>query len=163
MPNTAPEPAQPYIQLRQRILSLKPAELGLAPSAASPDVWGVMVELGYEEGFATLVSLADGTTSLHYSTGGGLLGRADYAPLAEASRALVIAAQKYIHQMPITTDFSLPEAGHVRFLLLAYTGIFATDASEKSLVSGDHPLATLFQRTQEILGQLRTLAEKKRV
>ncbi len=162
MPNSTPEPSETYLQLRQRILSLKPVELGLAPTAALPDVWGVIVELGYTEGSATLVSLADGTTSLHYSTGGGLLSRADYAPLAEASKALVIAGQKFVSQMSGTTDFSLPEAGHVRFLLLTYIGIVAAVATEKSLLSGAHPLSPLFQHTQDTLSQLGKLAEKKR-
>ncbi len=156
------QPSETYLQLRQRILSMNPTELGLAPTATAPNVWGVVVELGYEVGSATLVSLADGTTSLHYSTGGGLRGRADYAPLAEASKALVVEAHKYMYQMTITTNFNLPQAGQVRFFLMTYVGVYTADAPEKSLSSATHPLSPLFQHTQETLSQLRTLAEKKR-
>ncbi len=162
MNDPSQQPAQTYLQLRQRIFGLSPTELGLIPTAEAPHVWGVVVELGYEVGCATLVALADGTTSLHYSTGGGLLGRADYAPLAQASRALVSEAQQYTYLMTATTNFSLPEAGQVCFFLLTYAGIYTTNASEIQLAAGAHPLAPLFQRTQETLGQLHVLEEKKR-
>src|SRR5512136_1553053 len=109
-------PAPTYLQIRNRLLHLNPSDLGLSATPASPDVWGVVVELGYEVGSATLLALTDGTTSLHYSTGGGLLGRGDYPPVADASIALVAEAQKYLYQMAPTQDFPLPEAGQVRFI-----------------------------------------------
>jgi hypothetical protein len=155
----SPEPT--YLQLREKLLHLNPSELGLAPSPGSPDVWGVVLELGYEVGSATLVALADGTTSLHYSTGGGLLGRGDYAPVAKASKALVAFAQKYRYQMKTSQEFPLPIAGQVRFVLLAYSGTYAAEALEKSLSTGDNPLASLYQHAQETLRQMRMLAEKK--
>ena len=105
MNDVPPEPAQIYLQLRSRILSLDPAEVGLAPSTIAPHVWGVLMETGYEVGIATLVSLADGTTSLYYSTGGGMLGSADYTPVAEASKALVSQAENHLQQMSSADNF----------------------------------------------------------
>ncbi len=162
MDSASPQPAPTYLQLRERILNLKPAELGLAPTTTAPHIWGVLAELGYDVGSATLVALADGTTSLHYSTGGGMLGSPDYSPLAQASQALVIEAQKYVAHAQPTKDFSLPTPGQVHFILLAFTGIYAASASEKSLASGEHPLAPLFKRVQETLAQLRQVVDRKR-
>lgn len=162
MNTAAPEPTATYLQLRERILSLNPAELGLSPSQAVPHVWGVLVEMGYEVGTATLFSLADGTTSLHYSTGGGLLGRGDYAPLAKASKSLVTLAETFLQHMSITTDFHLPEVGRVRFILLTYTSAYAAEAAEKVLASNTHPLSPLFKSVQATLKQLRWLVEQRR-
>lgn len=156
------EPSPTYLQLRSRLLSLKPAELGLSPNQTTPHVWALLVEMGYEVGMATLVCLADGTTSLYYSTGGGLLGRGDYGPVAEASKILVALAENYLEHASITHEVPLPEAGQVRFVFLTYAGIYAADASEKLVVSGHHPFSPLFKVTQEILGQLKMLAEKRR-
>ncbi len=156
-----PEVSPTYLQLRSRLLSLQPAELGLSPSQQAPHVWGVLAEMGYEVGTATLVCLADGTTSLHYSTGGGLLGRGDYAPVAEAAKSLVARAEGNLQHASITQDVHLPEAGQVRFIFLTYSGIYAAEALEKTLVSGEHPLSPLFKGVQEVLGQLHFLAEKK--
>jgi hypothetical protein len=158
----SPEPAQTYIQLRSRILSLNPAEVGLAPTSQAPHVWGVLMETGYKVGTATLFSLADGTTSLYYSTGGGMLGSAEYTPVAEASKALVAQAENYIQHMSSTDEFPLPVAGRVRFTIRTYSGTFSAEASEKSIASGHHLLWPLFTCAHETLTQLRLLAEKKR-
>ena len=122
MNSEAPEPAQVYLQLRERILNLDPAEMDLHPSSIAPHVWGVLMETGYPVGSATLIALADGTTSLYYSTGGGMLGSGEYIPVAEASKALVVEAEIHLRPMTPSTDFPLPEVGEVRFILLTYAG-----------------------------------------
>jgi hypothetical protein len=162
MNSSRPDPAQTYLQLRSRTFSLNPTELGLEPSNEAPNVWGVLVEMGYEVGTASLVSLADGTTSLYYSTGGGMLGSADYQALAEASKAFVSQAENHFVHMSPANDFPLPEAGQVRFILLTYSGAYSLEVPEKLLVSGDHPLSPLFERAQQALALLHQLAEKKR-
>jgi hypothetical protein len=162
MNDTSPEPTSIYLQLRSRILSLQPAEVGLAPSTEAPHVWGVLMETGYKVGLATLVSLADGTTSLYYSTGGGMLGSGEYTPIAQASKALVAQAENHFQQLSPTEEFPLPEVGQVRFLVLTYAGAFTAEATEKKLAVGKHALSPLYTCAQEILTQLRLLVEKKR-
>jgi hypothetical protein len=161
MDTASAEPAQTYLQLRDRIFRLEPGELGLTPSTAAPHVWAVLVETGYVVGTATLVSLADGTTSLYYSTGGGMLGSGEYAPVAEASKALVSLAENYLSEMAPDKKFPLPAVGQVRFSCLTYSGICATEAAEEILKSGDHPLSPLFVLAHKILDQLRLSVEKK--
>jgi hypothetical protein len=63
-----------YQGLRTRILDLDPASAGLAQGPQHQVVWGALMETGYLRGTATLVTLADGTTSLYLSTGGGIIG-----------------------------------------------------------------------------------------
>lgn len=162
MSDVPPEPAPTYLQLRSRILSLDPAEVGLTPSNSAPHVWGVLMETGYTVGTATLVALADGTTSLYYSIGGGLLGSGEYTPVAEASKALVTQAENHLQQMSSTDKFPLPEVGQVRFVLLTYSGRLTSQESEKTLSSGKHSLYQLYTLGHETLTQLRLLAEKKR-
>jgi len=162
MSEIAPEPEQVYLQLRSRTLGLTPEDVSLAPTSEAPHVWGVLMESAYEVGFATLVSLVDGTTSLFYSTGGGMLGSGEYAPLAEASRALVAQAEHMLDEFTPTSDFSLPEVGQVRFILRTYSDTLSAAASAKSLAGGSHPLTPLFTRAQNLLTQLRLSAEQKR-
>jgi hypothetical protein len=162
MDNVTPEIAPTYLQLRSRILSLNPAEMDLTPSNTGLHVWGVLMETGYTVGTATLVALADGTTSLYYSTGGGLLGSGEYIPVAEASKALVTQAENHLQQASYKDKFPLPEVGQVRFIFLTYSGAFTAEASEKTLISGNHPLSQLYTLGHETLTQLRLLAENKR-
>ena len=160
--NAAPEPSDIYLKLRDRTLSLDPTELGFAPSQPFPHVWAVLMETGYEVGFATLASLVDGTTTLYYSTGGGMLGSADFTPLAEASKALVAQAETLLPLMHPVAAVELPGVGQVGFVLITYNGKFAEVVSEKSLASGKHALSPLFARARETITQLRNLSEKKR-
>ena len=51
-------------ELRHLALTVVASDLGLAPTAARPNVWGLLMETAYPEGVATLVVLADGTTKL---------------------------------------------------------------------------------------------------
>lgn len=162
METASPEPAQSYLQLRDRILRLQPAELGLAPTTTAPHVWGVLIETGYPVGIATLICFADGTASLYFSTGGGMLGSGDYLPVAEASKVLVVQAESHLSQMASVTEIPLPTVGQVIFSCLTYSGICSAEAAEVTLKSGDHPLSRLFVLAHETLEQLRLSAEKIR-
>jgi hypothetical protein len=119
------------------------------------------METGYDVGTATLVSLVDGTTSLYFSTGGGMLGSGDYAPIAEASKALVAQAENHLSQLAFTLEFPLPAVGQVRFSCLTYSGVCFAQAAEVSLQSGDHPLSPLYKLAHETMEQLRLSPEKK--
>jgi len=162
MDDIVPEPAQVYLQLRNRILSLNPTEVGLTPTNAAPHAWGVLMETGYPVGYASLISLADGTTSLYYSTGGGMLGSGEYTPVAEASKALVAQAENHLQYVSRVNVFSLPELGQVKFIILTYACIYAGEAPEKTVAAGKHQLSPLYIKAQATLEQLRLLAEKKR-
>jgi hypothetical protein len=163
METPSPEPAQTYLQLRDRILSLNPEELQLTPSISAPHVWGVLVETGYEIGAATLVSFADGTTSLYYSTGGGLLGSSDYTPLAEASKILVSEAERHLqHMSKSKEEISLPSVGQVSFIVLTFSGAFSAQAPEEQLASGSHSLSLLYTKARTTMEQLHILSDKKR-
>jgi hypothetical protein len=161
MTSDAPEPAQTYLQLRERVLSLSPAELGLAQSPTSSHVWGVLMETGYAVGSATLVCLVDGTTSLYLSTGGGLLGKPGSAPLVEASKGLVAEAESHMQFTSPAEETPLPEAGQVRFILLTYAGKRTVAAAEDMLSAGDHPLSPLYQAGRHALFQLHSLTGQK--
>jgi len=162
MMDTIPEPDQVYLQLRTRIIHLEPGEVGLSPSNTAPHVWGVMMETGYKVGSASLVCLADGTTSLYYSTGGGMLGSAEYTPVSEASKALVSQAEDHLNHFLSGNEFPLPEVGQVSFILLTFSGLHTAEVPEKTLAAGKHLLSPLYLKAHETLEQLRLLAEKKR-
>jgi hypothetical protein len=162
MEDVIPESAQIYLKLRDRILHLNPSEVGLAISNIAPSVWGVLMETGYQVGSATLVLLADGTTSLYYSTGGGMLSSGKYFPIAEASKALIAEAERHLQYMSLINETPLPDVGQVRFIILTYSGMYAGEAPEKTLTAGKHQFSPLFLKAQETLKQLRSLSEKGR-
>src|SRR5512140_657648 len=78
-PSDAPERSAPsgvelFHDLRMNALTRGPAEFGISRDRYPEDVWGILVEIGLEEGSLSLVVLADGSTSLYFSSGGGVIG-----------------------------------------------------------------------------------------
>ena len=67
-------PDNPYADLRLLALSLTADQIGVTPTAEHPRVFGAVMEIGLEEGSATLVALHDGTVSMYLSSGGGIIG-----------------------------------------------------------------------------------------
>jgi hypothetical protein len=63
-----------YQHLRSQALSVERASLRITEPSPATSVWGLLMEMGVPNGSATLLALADGTASLDYSSGGGVLG-----------------------------------------------------------------------------------------
>src|SRR5215470_17118778 len=88
-PEPEPAPESIYKELRDGIFTTSPDEVGIIRSQDNPNVWGVVMETGYPEGVATLVSLADGTTSLYLEGGGGIIGGGAHDNVANATKPLL--------------------------------------------------------------------------
>ena len=127
-----PEP-EVYEGLRQQILQLEPASVGIKPSAELPRVWGMVMDMGSRNATATLVGLADGTTSLYLSTGGAVIGGGEHRQVAGATRTLLRVVERQLDQMPTTTNTPLPAPGRVVLRAMTYQGQRSVDAAEDGL------------------------------
>jgi hypothetical protein len=99
---------------------------------------------GYPAGTATLVTLADGTTSLCTSTGGGIIGGGGHARVAAASRSFLAVVEDHLGLMSPDLDSDV------------------ADAPEDDLGHGRHPLSTVFYAGHDVLTELRTMDEAQR-
>ena len=159
---STPKPAPIYTQLRNRILSLTPAEIGIKRIAQLPNVWGILMEMGLPNGAAALVCLAEGTTSLYYGSGGGILGCGSLENVAKASRAFMVVAEGSSQQMEATNVFPLTRIGKVRFYVLTFVGALTCEVDEAVLNRGKHTLSRLFFYGQEVITQIRLQQEQKK-
>jgi hypothetical protein len=157
-----PPTAPVFRDLRQNILSLKPYGVGLYPTADLPTVWGLLAETGYSNGISTLVMLADGTTSLYFSSGGGFIGCGEHQQVAEASLHCLRTTERYTDRMEKVETMPLPVPGQVNFYALTYRGVLRARLDEQILAQGQHPLSGLFYASQAVLTQVRLLEESKR-
>ncbi|MFO0941103.1 MAG: hypothetical protein U0930_10075 [Pirellulales bacterium] len=124
----APASQDVYAGLRNQVLSLKANEIGVSQSAELPVVWGVVMETGYPDATVTLVSLADRTTSLYFSNGGGVIGAGEHEHVALATAEFIALAGSFLGQMTPTTTFPTPGVGRVRFYLLTFSGVVTAEA-----------------------------------
>jgi len=157
-----PPTAPVFRDLRQNILSLEPHGVGLFPAPDLPTVWGLLAETGYSNGISTLVMLADGTTSLYFSSGGGFIGCGEHQHVAKASLHCLRITERYLDRMEEVDTMPLPAPDQVSFYALTYRGILRARLDEHTLDRGKHPFAGLFYASQAVITQIRLIEESKR-
>jgi hypothetical protein len=143
--------AEPYKHLRAQALQLNAAEVGIGDSTL-----GVLMETGYPEAVVSLLALADGTTSLYFSNGGGIIGSGQREGPAVAARSLVAFAAHNLGYLVEAIDYPLPEPGHTRFYVLTSNGVVTADAPERDFGENRHVLSPLFYAAQELITEIRT-------
>ena len=124
---------QVYQGLRAQILDLDPASAGLQQGPGHQVVWGALMEAGYSRGTATLVVLADGTTSLYLSTGGGIIGGGFHQAVATATRSFLAQLEHHLPLLRPDPDAAPPATGQVTIRALTYTGRMSAEASGDTL------------------------------
>ncbi|NIQ39662.1 MAG: hypothetical protein GTN81_13880 [Proteobacteria bacterium] len=156
-----PEPTQIIKDLRQKVLSLSPGDIGLTQPKDGSTVWGILMETGYPGGLATLIVLADGTTSLYFGHGGGIIGAGEHDSVRTASMRFLAVAEQYQKALEPTKSFPYPHVGTVRFYVLTFSGPLTAAADENDLGNRTHALSNLFYAGHEVLTELRHIDEKK--
>ena len=151
-------PAEVYEGLRAQALRLTPDQLGDAVSDERP-VLALLMETGYPEAVATLLAVADGTTSLYFSNGGGIIGAGEHPSVAEGSRRWLDAAAEFLPALAPTTDPPPPEVGATQFVAVTREGLRADTAPEDELGAGRHKLSPLFHGGQDVITQIRLVEE----
>jgi hypothetical protein len=140
-------------------LGLTAESTGIHPPSTGFGIWGSVTDLGFGKGGATVIALADGTASIYFSTGGGVIGGQGHAQLREAAVALVNSLEAHGAELRPQPSGELPRAGRVRFYAHARTGLLASDECEqRALASAHHPLAAVFRTLNRLLTQFRLLS-----
>jgi hypothetical protein len=118
------------------------------------------MDIAYPEAAASLVSLADDSASVYFSTGGGVIGGQAHDAVANAAKAFVQAAHRDLAKLKAPPDELLPKPGYVRFFVLTDEGKRFAEAEEQILGEGKHELSPLFYAGQEVITQLRLISQK---
>jgi len=153
--------AEAYSGLRNMVLTTKPEAVGLKPSAS--EIWGIVMETGYPEAVVSLVALADGTVSIYFSNGGGIIGLGPHPGPQKAGKAFISLAQQYSKYGKPTEKHPLPETAYTRFYFLTGRGVTTAEAKEEDLGYGRHQLSPLFHKGHDLISEIRKVDEKLRV
>lgn len=157
---TATAPADVYLGLRNQILTLDPAAVGLdADSSGQP--WGCLVETGYARGTASLVCLSDGTTSLYTSSGGGIIGGGGHEAVRRENARLLETLTEHQAEMLPSSDESLPGTGRTIIRALTVHGHRVFEAAEDELGNGLSPMSPVFHAAHGVITQLRLIDEAR--
>lgn len=113
----------------------------------------------YPEATATLVAIADGTTSLYLSRGGGIIGGGAHGKVAQQAAQLLNVAEGHLDGLVDSGERGLPGSGRVRLTALTYEGQRSAEAAEDDLGHGRHPLSEVFHAAHAVISELRELDE----
>jgi hypothetical protein len=152
--------ANPYAGLRKQIFDFDRGGLGPEADGWTGQVWGVMFETGRSGGTVTFLALADNTTSMYTSVGGGIIGAGFHESVAAANRVLLDVVQAHLAELPLTDQTALPGSGE--WIVRAFTdnGIRAVAVAEADFRPG-HPLWDVYRAAQDLITQLRLLDEAR--
>ncbi len=148
-------------QLREQALTLDADLVQLPAEYKLQQVWGALMETGYEPAVASLVVFADGSTSLYFSTGGGVIGAGEHAQVRVAALAFLEKSEALLSNLTTTTETPLPGKGRVRFYVRTFTGIRTAEAGEQELAQGRHALSSLFFAGHDVIAEVRAMSEQK--
>src|SRR3954452_5021723 len=105
------EIADVYRTLREQVLGLVREP---APFPADGPV-AVLMETGYPGAVVSLAAVADGSTSLYLSNGGGGVGAREHESVRAASSRLLAGVAAAADRLQPTDHCPLPAVGQVRF------------------------------------------------
>lgn len=147
-------PAEVYSRLRSQVLELTPDQLGDSVSVDAP-ILALLMETAHPEAVATLIAVADGSSSLYFSNGGGFIGAGAHASVAEATRRWLEAGRAHLSELPAIVDPALPDEGMTQLVAVTAEGLHGVTAPEEELGEGRHGLSPLFQSGQDVITQIR--------
>ncbi|HSW94955.1 MAG TPA: hypothetical protein VLI88_02225 [Patescibacteria group bacterium] len=148
-----------FTKLRGQILTLTPGHLKLAPTPDLPHVWAAFMDMSVSDSVASLLASAEGTSSLYFGTGGGIIGAGKHPQVRAANRRFLVALDAALDALSPVAEAALPAAGHVAFAVLTYDGLRGAQVAEDILKAGGHPLSKSFMAGHELIAYLRAASE----
>lgn len=147
-------------KLRSMVLELNPSDIGLTKESFPYPVFALIMETGFPEGSFTLSAIADGSTSLYFSNGGGIIGGGEHETVREASAYLLSGAQHFYEKAERVTVFPRPRAGQVIFYFVTFDGVRSYTALEDDLGNEKDELSALFFAAHDVIAALRNIEGK---
>jgi len=152
--------AAAYAGLREQALTVTREAAGVAAPAPDAPIWLLVVEFGHPGVTATLVAIADGTTSLYLSSGGGVIGGGAHDSVRAANASLLRAANALRDRMGRVTACERPPAGSTAFHARIDGGVLSYTGTDTDLARSDRPMSSLFLAAHRVLGELRVMTQR---
>lgn len=149
-----------FVQLRTLWLSTDPNKLGLRPASALPHVWGAALEFRVGETAVFLAAVAEGSVSMYFSTGGGIIGGGQHAAVRAAGQRFLEAVEASLPRFEPRESFEPVRPERAGFIVQTYQGMRGAEAPEAELRSGSHPLSACYGAAQDVITQLRLASPK---
>lgn len=154
---SAPSDDAIYFALRDMVIDA--VANGLEPPSPEhehPDVYGLVVDIPAEGGYVTVAALADDTTSMYTSVGGGIIGSGATDSVAHANHRLLAEVQGRLDRFAEGDDGGLPGPGIVRLHVLTAGDRLGADVPEDAFWGAEaHELTPVIAAVQDMVTAMR--------
>jgi hypothetical protein len=151
-----------YVDLRDQALRTTSATAGASPTLSDRQPYGIVTDLAFPNGYATVVATISGAASIYLSGGGGYIGGEGHEAIRNAAKRAVDVAGSVVNRMYPTKECPLPKSGDVTFYALTKDGVMSASAAENEVKNRDDGLGALYKAVQGVIAQYRLLNSRPR-
>jgi len=155
-----PAPNQAYLTLRNQALTGSRAKFKLPAGPKPTGPWGVLMDMGLPDGWATIAAFSDANASVYFSNGGGYIGGGGRETIRKAGQNMLAVATEFQPSAHTATEYPLPPTGQTTFYFLTDAGVFTLSASQDDLGNRRVPVSKLFFAGQDVINEYRRLQQQ---
>lgn len=150
-----------YVSMRKLAFTFSHEDMGVR-MGNDYQVYGAVVDMGVDNiNTATMICFMDGTTSLYFSNGGGIIGAGKHEAV---NKAVLTFLENCFQALPITklaeSIDALPKENHHTFYLFTKAGIFSIDMDLRDAQKSKEA-QLLFSQSQMVLNEIRKSSKKE--
>jgi hypothetical protein len=150
-----------YVPMRNMAFGIKPEQLGINLEN-DEQVYGSIIDMEAGDGkVATMICFRDGSASLYFSNGGGIIGAGQQDNVRQAVASYLTNIHQVLSIMELTDNYNIiPKEKHHIFYLLTRGGIYSLDISLKD-INKSKETNLLFSLSQMVLNEIRKASENR--
>lgn len=149
----------PYFGLRQLAFDVKPEDIGVTLDN-NEQVYAAVVDLSLTGGIVTLVCFIDGTVSLYYQNGGGMLGLGqEYEEVKKAGMSFLYSSGQALQYLKEAQNFSLPGNNIINVYLKVKESTYKAEIDMSDIRSQEKHIQFIDFLIQKTLNQIREISE----
>ncbi|MEL7538343.1 MAG: hypothetical protein AAFZ58_02880 [Pseudomonadota bacterium] len=150
------ELAEAFEGLREQVFALSTETM-----EARDGVFALLMETGYAEAVVAVLAAADGSASLYFSNGGGIIGAGEYEQVREVVFETSTLIRAHADAFETVDVHPLPTPGQTRFFVVADRGVLSAAVQQATLVADQHALAPLFHQVHKLIAFIRAAEEHR--
>ena len=155
-----PDFESPLQELRYRLMEIiEPSDLRISPTKELPRVWAIIMDVPLDNTWYSLICIAEGSVSLYFGNGGGIIGAGEHESVWNATKEYLIKAEELLDKMGDYNPIKLDSIEKVTFHVFLHEGKRSDSVNEAELVVGEkytnHYLSELYSLAQDVITEIR--------
>ncbi|QDT42343.1 hypothetical protein Pan241w_24260 [Gimesia alba] len=154
--------ADVYQGLREQVFDFKSDALESSKPENDHSVRCILMEMGLQEAVVSLLAHSDGTVSLYFSNGGGILGLGQQEGPHRVSQELLQMIPQFQSELDSTSDYSIPIPGRSKLYVFTCDQVLVLDTTEDDPKNDRLSQSPLYDKAQELIYEIRVVDENRK-